>query len=57
MKMVLNFTQSQMKNSALAQAGISGTSYGNRAGTQVHKNKRRAQQLGKVKHKTRLVHD
>ena len=53
MKIVLNLSQSQIKNAALAQAGICGQDYGRRKARQVHKNKRAAQQRGQVKHRAR----
>ncbi len=41
------------KNLALARAGIRPSDWGMRKGTQAHFNKRRAEKMGRPKHKTR----
>jgi hypothetical protein len=53
MKIVLSLSQSQLKNAALAQAGIRGQDFGHRKARQVHKNKRAAHLRGQVKHRAR----
>lgn len=52
MKVVLTFSQSQLKNAALASAGIAGQDYGRRKARQVHKNKRAAALRGESKHRS-----
>lgn len=44
------------KNAALVRVGIRPVDWGKRKGTQAHFNKRRAEKMGRPKHKNREIH-